>query len=96
MRESDIQKKVMGMAQARGWLCMKFASPSRRGVPDTIWIRKGVTVFVEFKRPTGDLSELQHRWLVKIVKAGAPVFVVDSAEAGKAVLDQLDDFNEAR
>ena len=80
MRESKIEKDCVTWAKAQGWLSYKFSSPSNRGVPDRIFLKRGKTVFVEFKTPTGVISPLQVRQIEKIKSYDFKVFVIHSLE----------------
>ncbi len=62
--EKAIEKKVVAWATAQGFYTRKFSSPAHRGVPDRIFIRKGCVVFLEFKRPGKEPTELQARELM--------------------------------
>jgi len=90
MLEKIIEGKVNAYAQSKGFLVYKFTSPARRAVPDRIYISpKGRVVFVEFKRegqkPTPPQLREHHRLLMQNVD----VYVVDSVEMGKAIVDAL-------
>lgn len=78
--EKGLQKKLGEACKRYGVLCYKFASPSKRGVPDLILINEGRVVFVELKSPTGNgrLSELQKLEIKTLREHGATVFVVDN------------------
>jgi hypothetical protein len=82
MLESYIERRVVGMAQKNDWLTFKFTSPSRRGVPDHIFIKDGRIVFIEFKAPGKPPTPLQARTIRKMLNAGAEVHVCDSIEDG--------------
>ena len=86
MRESTIEKAVSKFAASVGWITYKFTSPQHRGVPDRIFIRDSVVLFVEFKAP-GELPTVLQAHTHEIMKNhGAVVHVVDSVEQGKALL----------
>jgi hypothetical protein len=80
MLEKDIEAKVRAKAIAAGWLVYKFTSPSRRSVPDRLFIRGGRVAFVEFKRPGGTLTAGQAREIDRLRHAGAEVYVCYSVE----------------
>lgn len=86
--EKDIEKKVCDHAKALGILVYKFTSPSRRSVPDRLFILpdgKGV-FFIEFKRKGGQPTEAQKVEIEKIRKQGISVYVVDSVDKGRCVI----------
>jgi len=81
MLEKDIEAKVRAQAIAAGWLVYKFTSPSRRSVPDRLFIRGGRVAFVEFKRPGGTLTSGQAREIERLrQKGGVEVYVCYSVE----------------
>lgn len=89
LREREIEKKVRDYARALGFYCRKFVSPSHRGVPDHIFISPDSVVFmIEFKAPGKTptlLQELEHQTIRRYKIA---VYVVDSVEEGKAIVDR--------
>ncbi len=88
MRESAIERAICQHAKDVGILQFKFTSPNRSGVPDRIFLfpdRK--VIFMEMKTPKGRLSRLQENEIRIIHKYGHCVYVVDSVEQGKEILD---------
>lgn len=78
MLESEIEKICCKWALSEGWISYKFVSPSKRGVPDRMFLRDGKTVFVEFKRPGGIVSKIQEREIEKLRAQSFKVFVITS------------------
>ncbi|MEH0490559.1 VRR-NUC domain-containing protein [Streptomyces scabiei] len=76
-RESTIEDYLLSQCRAHGFLCLKFVSPARGGVPDRIVVAPRGTVFVEVKRPCGQLRKLQQLTHAKLRRHGAEVHVVD-------------------
>jgi hypothetical protein len=75
--ESQVEKRLVGMVQARGGLARKFTSPNQRGVPDRIVIwPEGVVHFVELKRTYGKLTKLQQHEQTKLKNLGCQVFTL--------------------
>ena len=77
----DIEQPAVAYAQRRGWIIEKVVSQSRKGWPDRTCIRKGRVMFVEFKRPGGQLSAIQVKRIKELRAAGAEVHVIDNLEA---------------
>ncbi|MDU5594182.1 MAG: VRR-NUC domain-containing protein, partial [Escherichia coli] len=71
--------------EKRGWLCWKFVSPGRRGVPDRIVIRPGSVAFVEVKRKGGRVSPLQIRRIEELTRRGVAARVVET----KGEIDEM-------
>ena len=61
--ESQIEKKVVKYCREHGIYTRKFASPSNRGVPDRIFCKNGIAVFIELKKPGNEPTDLQLREL---------------------------------
>lgn len=78
----------MRECKRRGWLCMKFVSPGRVGVPDRIIMMHGVVIFVEVKSPTGKLSARQQNELALYDDYGMNTAVVRSYADVKELLDR--------
>jgi len=85
--EAKIEKKVCEYAQRNGWLTYKFSSPANRGVPDRIFIRRGVALFIEFKAPGKKPTKFQKFTHEKLKAQGFTVHVIDSIDAGEALVD---------
>ena len=77
--EARIQREIIEALKDSGWLVTKLQSASTNGWPDLIAIKGGKVVFIEVKRPEGNLSPVQvirH----KMLKAkGAEVYVMYNA-----------------
>ncbi len=85
--ERDIERKVCDYAKSLKFLCYKFTSPSRRSVPDRMFITpSGVVFFIEFKRWGKQLPPSQEVEIAKIRATGVDVFVVDNVDMGKGVI----------
>lgn len=85
--ESSIEKYFKAQCEKRGWLCLKFVSPSRRGVPDRLVIRSCARMaFVELKRPSGRLSILQMAMIRRLKAFGVEVHVIWSKEEAQELI----------
>lgn len=88
--EKDIEAKVVAYAKTKGVLCYKFTSPSKRSVPDRIFITPtGDVFFIEFKRKGQKPTPAQAVEIEKIRSKGVSVFVVDGVATGKKVVDGM-------
>ncbi len=86
--EKDIEKKVCEYARSLKMLVYKFTSPSRRSVPDRMFITEmGEVWFIEFKRRGEVPTAAQAVEIAKIRKTGVAVFVVDNVEQGKRIVE---------
>lgn len=89
MIEQDVEAHLLARCRQVGLLCLKFTSPARAGVPDRVVIAPAGTVFVEVKRPGGQLRRLQQVVIEKMRQAGAEVHVVDTIERVDELVDEL-------
>lgn len=89
--EKVIEKKVCDYAKEQGCLVYKFTSPSKRSVPDRVFIMpdgKGC-FFIEFKRLNQKPTDSQQVEIEKIRKQGVRVFVVDFIPTGKEIIARM-------
>lgn len=89
MLEHQIEAHLLARCRQAGFLCLKFTSPARAGVPDRVVIAPAATVFVEVKRPGGELRRLQEVTTEKMRRAGAEVHVVDTAAGVDELVEEL-------
>lgn len=59
MTEQQIQTKIIKKLELDGYYVLKLIKTNKNGIMDLIAIKNNITTFVEVKRPTGKLSELQ-------------------------------------
>ena len=87
--EGVVEDYLLAQCRANGFLCLKFVSPARGGVPDRIVVAPRGTVFVEVKRPGGRLRKRQQRTRAKLRRHGAEVHVVDDKPSVDAFIANL-------
>lgn len=88
--EKDIEAAVVKYAKSLQMLVYKFTSPSRRSVPDRMFITKdGVVFFIEFKRKGQKPTASQEVESEKIRAQGVQVNVVDNIESGKRIIQRM-------
>lgn len=89
-REAPVERYLLAQCRRHGFLCMKFVSPSRGGVPDRIVVTPSAgTVFVEVKRPGGRPEPRQRKVHAKMRRFGAEIFVVDDDASVDALIAYL-------
>jgi len=88
MSESTLQSKIMAFCKTMDVLCYKFASPSKRGVPDLLVVSNGRCLFLEVKNPNGRgrVSALQQREIDRLNRNDTPAFVVDDLDTAKDIV----------
>lgn len=84
--EKTIEAQGEEYAEKRGWWCCKFTSPSLRGVPDRIYIRRGRVVFIEWKKFGEEPTAQQHKRHRDMRAHGAEVHWVDTLEEAMEIL----------
>ena len=88
MREANVERKLVREVREAGGLALKFVSPGLAGVPDRlVLLPEGKISFVEMKAPgkkPGPLQRLRHEQLRDL---GFRVYVVDSEEGIREVLE---------
>jgi hypothetical protein len=90
MLEKQIEAKVCDYAKSKGVLAYKFTSPARSAVPDRLFIAPdGRVWFCEFKRTGEKPTAAQDREHQRLRAQKVNVFVVDSVDAGKAMIDLM-------
>ena len=91
MRESEIESAIRAYALERGCRCYKLAGVHDIGKPDRVLTCNGQTVYLEVKTTSGRLSTVQRREHQRIQQAGGVVYIVDTVESGKWIIDKLVD-----
>ena len=88
MLESIIEKYLVSEVKKLGGTAYKFVSPGHAGVPDRLCLMPNGTVFfVELKATGKTTRPLQDRQIVKIRAYGQRVYVADSREKIKEILE---------
>lgn len=89
MRESIVEKYLKDELKKIGVVCLKFTSPSTRGVPDRICLAKnGRCFFVETKSTTGSLRSLQENFIRRATSLGFDCYVVHSKEEVDRIVER--------
>jgi len=74
--EKSIETRSVRTAERYGFRSIKIGD---NGMPDRLFFRNGWHFWVEFKRPGGRLSSLQHAVIDDLRRVGETVLVVDNA-----------------
>ena len=89
MREKEIEQALVKAVRARGGTCPKFTSPGTDGMPDRIvLLPQGRISFVEVKAPGKKPRPLQIHRHEELRNLGFQVFVLDSLDQIKEILDE--------
>ena len=84
--ERDLEAACCRLAKAAGWYCRKLSGPGHRSMPDRMFIRRGIVLFIEFKRPGERPTELQRLEHEQLAAHGALVIWTDSFDEFKEIL----------
>lgn len=87
--ESDNTSDAHEYAKRRGWWTIKVESPTCNGIPDRLYLRRGIYVWVEWKRPgrgENGLSAIQVVRIKEMKEHGATVYVLDDMEEFKRLM----------
>nr|DAS26724.1 MAG TPA: Nuclease [Caudoviricetes sp.] len=88
MSESIIEKYLVSEVKKLGGTAYKFVSPGHAGVPDRLCLMPNGTVFfVELKATGKTTRPLQDRQIEKIQAYGQRVYIADSKEKIKEILE---------
>ena len=94
--EKHVEQFTKRYAKSIGWLTFKWSSANMRGVCDDIFIYKGNVIFIEFKRPGGKPTRKQQQHHQLLASHGVTVFVIDSKQLGKEIIDHETTFNKTK
>lgn len=97
--ERRVVKKILEYLRKRGgfWAKTHGNPVVTRGLPDIIGCYKGRYIAFEVKRdPSGKPTPLQAFRLAEIVQAGGMARTISSVDEAKALLDRIDEVQEAR
>lgn len=88
MLESEIENQIVRYVKSLGGRCEKLVLASKRGFPDrTCFLPNGKVIFIEVKKPGGETSPHQDRWISRLEKLSIPVTAVWSFEEAKDFID---------
>jgi hypothetical protein len=78
-------------AHDHGWLTPKLQHIGSTGWPDRCFIRRGITIFVEFKKPKGGKRSPKQKWWIKqITDHGGLAYFCNTAVEAIAILEAYD------
>lgn len=86
-KESIIEKEICKYAEGFGWKQFKFRSPNNNGVPDRLFLRDKVCMFIEFKSTGEKMTRLQKILCKEISAENFDVYCVDNIPDGIKIID---------
>lgn len=84
--EADIEKAGTEYAEKRGWFVVKLMTCNIDSMPDRLHHRKGVTLYIEYKKPGEPAMPKQIKRHRELRAQGIPVHVVDNLEDAYVIL----------
>jgi len=87
--ENPVEEYLLRSCRENGFLCWKFVSPARGGVPDRLVVTPAGTLFVEVKRPGEKPTRRQRAQHAKLRSRGGEVHVVDDFPVVDALMAHL-------
>ena len=85
-KEQDLQRKIIAFLESEGWIVVKTITLSKSGFPDLFAFKKGVTIFIEVKKPNGVRSKIQEYRIKELKKEGFNAEFIDSMDGLKNML----------
>lgn len=90
MKESEIEKWLVGQIKALGGFADKYVSPGNPGVPDRIIVMPGGRIiFAELKTEIGRLSGIQKWQRERYQKMGVDFRLVKGMDAARKLVEEL-------
>ena len=78
MLESKIQASCLKYAKSKGWYVLKIIKCNVNGFPDSVILKDGKTIFVEFKSLIGKQSELQKYQQKQLEAQGFKYYLINN------------------
>lgn len=80
MTESTLKKSCRTILERSGWMVIHLIQTNSNGIPDTLILRAGRAVFIEFKRPGYNPRPLQDYRIRKLREQGFETLIVHRIE----------------
>lgn len=80
MLESKIKTIVKNRLKKKGWMVIHLIQTNTNGIPDTMCLRDGECVFLEFKQHGEKPRKLQELRITQLKEKGFKAIVVDSVD----------------
>ena len=92
--EADVKRALQDYLHRKGWLTtvnVQQGFGNVRGRPDLEALKRGVTIYIECKRPGEKPTEAQHGYLNKLKSYGAICLVISSGEEIVRDVDRVEE-----
>lgn len=88
--EKEVERECVKYAKSLGWKFRKQQGQGQRGKTDRFFMKNGITVFVEFKRPGGEPTVKQYNEINNLREDGFIAEWFDSIRKFKECLLGID------
>lgn len=88
MLESELKKKGSKLLESWGWMVIHLIQTNCNGITDTLCLRTGRAVFIEWKRPGQAPRELQLFRIRKLKEKGFQTFVITDLKQLEVLKDE--------
>ncbi len=93
--EARIEARAVRWARRRGWIVLKQGGAyNPTGYPDRLFLKNGIYIWIEFKRPGEVPTKLQAQRHTELRAQGAAVYVCDNSDDAIARLRAAEMRNE--
>jgi Holliday junction resolvase len=86
MLESTLKTKAKKELEKAGWLVIHLIQTNLNGIPDTMILKDGRAVFIEFKQAGKEARELQEYRIKQLIDNGFEALVIDDMEGVKKLI----------
>ena len=88
MLESEIKRRGTKLLESWGWMVIHLIQTNCNGICDTLCLRTGRAVFIEWKRPGQAPRELQLFRIRKLKEKGFQTFVITDLKQLEVLKDE--------
>lgn len=89
IKEGEVKGKVEKYADSKGIKTIRNGTGALNGIPDSVWIYQGLTIWVEAKTEDGRLSIAQQHQMNEIVKHGGIWAIYYGVMEGLRLVDAI-------
>lgn len=76
MLESELKRRGTKILESYGWMVIHLIQTNQNGICDTLCLRAGRAIFIEWKQPGKIPRELQQYRIRKLQEQGFKTFIV--------------------
>lgn len=88
MLESELKRRGTKLLESWGWMVIHLIQTNCNGIADTLCLRTGRAVFIEWKRPGQEPRELQLYRIRKLKEKGFQTLVITDLKQLEVLKDE--------